>query len=199
MNKLSIQIHQRINEKSCIVFDLWWVVFRFSDWLKALSEKTGIPQKDIDHYWHMHDPALCRWSLDPQDFLKNLYKEFSIKYEDFSFLEFWISHFSPIISTHETIYELKSVGIDIHILSNIYPWVFQKLIGGETIPHIPYKTVIESCAIWYIKPEIEIFEYTELFLWALPKDILFIDDNQENITTAKARWWEVILFQEENL
>ncbi len=199
MNSLTNQILASVGPSSRVVFDLWWVVFRFSDGIKNLAIKLNIAEHLVREYWLKNDDDMCRGKLDPQDFLQNLYREFTIQEEVFPFLDFWVSNFSPISWTHKAIHELISKGIDIHILSNIYPGVFPILRNSANIPHIPYKIVVESCTLWYVKPEQEIYEHTEKLIGARWSDILFIDDSEKNLESARKRGWKCLLFTENNL
>ena len=176
-------------------FDLGGVVFRFSGGLETIARNLDIPLEDIKFFWKSHDDQICLGKLAPQDFWVNLVTHFRTGNRNLDFLDMWIEHFEPIPETHEAMRELQADGVQIGLLTNIYPGVFEKALQKGVIPNLPYNTVIQSCDVSLVKPDRQIFEMALKPTNVLPSEVLLIDDRKENIDVASSLGWNIHLFK----
>jgi len=176
-------------------FDLGGVVFKFSGGLETISSRLGIPLASIESYWRAQDDQICLGKLTPQDFWVNLVSHFGRGEKDMNFLEMWIDHFEAISETHGAMEELQSNGVQIGLLTNIYPSVLEKAIEKGYIPQLPYHSVIQSCEVGLVKPDKQIFELALKPINYLPSEVILIDDREENIEVARTLGWNVHHFK----
>ncbi len=62
------------------------------------------------------------------------------------------------------------------------------------IPDINWDVVVDSSKLHIKKPEIEIYLYAQKQVKAKPKEILFIDNAQENLIAPKKLGWQTFWF-----
>lgn len=179
-----------------VYFDLGGVVFSFSGGLEKLAKLLSIPLGQVKKYWKFHDNQICSGELSPQDFWLQLAKKYNFpNSSSLDFIDLWTDHFSPILEVHSLINQLSTENIPVGILTNIYPTTWEKALKKNHIPNIQYHAVIKSCDIGLIKPNLKIYKHATMLSGCKPEEILFIDDRQENIDSAKKLEWQTILFE----
>ena len=176
-------------------FDLGGVVFSFSGGLKTMANNLNVPIESVESYWRAHDDQICLGKLTPQDFWVKLVSHFGSGEKELDFLEMWIDHFKPISETHEAMRQLDSDGVQIGLLTNIYPGVLDKAVERGCVPELPYHSVIQSCEVGIVKPDKQIFDIALARTNYLPSEVLFIDDREENTKIASSIGWNVHLFK----
>jgi len=93
---------------------------------------------------------------------------------------------------------LIEYGIQVGLLTNIYPGVFDLAIAQEKIPTVSYATVIQSCKCGYVKPQLEIYQGAERMSGVDGNEILFIDDKEEFLEPVGRLGWQTVLFDEKH-
>ncbi len=172
-----------------VYFDLGNVLFRFEDGLGELSARLSMPLDLVKTIFYENDDRMCRGELSPVQFLL-LFEEASGRESDIiDFTDFWVSHFSHIDSTHKLMKELLGAGHKIGILSNIFPEVYKKLIGGGIIPDLNYSAVVLSCDHGVVKPDKVIYRLATELSGRKPDEIFFVDDSERNIVAARESGW----------
>lgn len=156
-----------MNNIKAIAFDLGWVLIRENDY--PLSETAQILEKQFgnintnDEYYN--------WAI----------KETNLSKEEIK---------NTIKDIVENIYELREPDIFEHLpkvklaiasnqLSHINEWIAKSGIKDK------FDCILISADIGIEKPNKEFYERLILELKEKPEDILFIDDNAENIEGAK--------------
>lgn len=195
MTDILFQIEQVRPPIKFAYFDLGGVVFSFSGGLEAFAKKVHSSLEEVTAYWMSQDDAICRGELDPQQFWNNLASQFGFNDTDLDFLGFWISHFRPIRKTHEAMKSLQTHGIKVGILANIYPKVFEKALYVGAIPKLNYYSIIKSCDLGIVKPDLQIFEHALSQTGLHPNEVILIDDRAENIRVANRLKWNTVLFE----
>ncbi len=175
-------------------FDLGGVVFSFSNGLKSIAQIVDKPLEDITVYWRSKDDKICLGELAPQQFWDDLVSHFGSGNKDMDFLEFWTNHFQPIQQTHDAMKALHSNGVQIGIITNIYPGVFNIAKEKEVIPTLDYHTVVQSCDLGVIKPNTQIFNHALTQTGLRPNEVILVDDLAENIQAVEGLGWKSLLF-----
>ncbi len=85
---------------------------------------------------------------------------------------------------------------ELGILSNNLPGFIPDLRRKKLIPDLPYKTVIDSSEVGFIKPNDRIYDLAEKQAGAKGQEILLVDDTRANLTAADRRGWQVLWFDE---
>ena len=96
----------------------------------------------------------------------------------------WITNLPFIQGMDELIYKLKKDGYKIYLLSNISKHFAENSDRIELFKY--FDGLVFSGAIGLIKPNKDIFEYILNKYNLLPSETVFIDDNKDNVDTAKS-------------
>jgi len=177
-----------------VFFDLGGVVFSFSRGLEAIAQQTGVPLSDVTAYWQSRDDEICKGNLKPQRFWNDLVSHFGQGNRGVDFLRFWISHFSPIQKTHHAMKAIQSRGIQLGIITNIYPGVFDIAVRTGLVPDLNYQAVVQSCRIGIVKPDQQIFRHAIGLTGMRPNEVVLVDDRAENTHAVKKLGWHSLLF-----
>jgi putative hydrolase of the HAD superfamily len=180
-----------------IVFDIGNVVWAyeplqkklFTAWAKLLNTNYQTFYQQYFHfyqYFETNDLTLSDYflsqNLDPKPFLNILHSTYSPS----NFRKYLIKDTLSLIS------DLKKIGYQVGYLSNAenyhYPLIHQRLDH-----YFDFGITSWQAKIRKPDPKIfaEIFKYTS----ALPSEVLFIDDIQENVISAKNYGLQAIHFQ----
>jgi len=176
-----------------VYFDLGGVVFNFSGGLPAMAKEMKVPEGDFVSVWRSYDDAICKGELTPQEFWRLANSHFNTHVE-LDFLSFWMDHFVPIGNTHESMREIHASGVELGILTNIYPGVYEHAVQRGIIPDLPYHAIVRSCDIGLVKPDPQIFRYAAEKSGFDPREVLLIDDRSENTEAANAAGWSSFQF-----
>ncbi|MFX1569835.1 MAG: HAD family hydrolase [Promethearchaeota archaeon] len=180
-----------------IIFDLGNVIFNFKpgDFLHKFTTDD-----DYIRYFISNVIRSKIWlELDRGTIsIKKAEEEFISKFpEDREFIEtffiYWMEMLTPIQENVEILYDLKSNGYNIYILSNFiieaYEFVknkyeFLSLFDGKII----------SGQVKLIKPELEIYRKLVNKYGLIPEECIFIDDVRSFLSRAKKLNMKTILF-----
>lgn len=181
-----------------LYFDLGGVMFRFDGGLIALAKENNVTLEDLYRVFNTYEHDVAIGTISLQNLWEKYKNELHLKNSPhFDFLDYWTNYFVPIYETHTLVTELSSI-YSIGILSNLYTGTLEKVIQKNFIPHIAYRTIIQSCEVKYAKPDREIYIIAQEKANIAPNEILFIDDRPENIQTAKELGWQTIQFETNN-
>jgi FMN phosphatase YigB (HAD superfamily) len=181
-----------------IYFDAGDVLYRLSGGLQLLSQKVGLSFEDCNNILSGVDDSICRGETDPQELWKRIKAAANYKGDGIDVVSFWVDHFEPIPEVHRLVRDLsKDRGVG--LLTNIYPGAFQLAIEKGKIPDIPYVSVIQSCEVHLVKPDLDIYELAEIRGNPKPEAILFIDNNPQFLLPAELRGWSTFLIEPEKI
>lgn len=108
----------------------------------------------------------------------------------------WVEYIKPNLPAHEFAAEVAK-RYPIGLLTNIFGGGFyERMLRAGQVPNLPYKAVVQSADIGFIKPEAEIYKIAAEKVGADPAKILFIDDRRINVTAARAAGWKAEWFNE---
>ncbi len=173
-----------------IIFDVGNVLFKYdpSYIISSLLPKTS--KKDfylnelfLSDLWQKLD----RGDLTENNVVSILKKEFKLESKDETDIRTLINEFPDyLIPNDQTIQIFKALSkkYNIYILSNFQTKPFQRLHKNYDFFNIS-KGIILSNDIMMKKPELGIYDYLVTKYRLQPNECLFIDDLDENITSAK--------------
>ncbi len=174
------------------VFDLGMVLFNYDT--EYMTKKYIHNLKDSHllenaifsrRYWDMLDKgAITDDELKAavhSEIPKRLYDVADTIYDN------WINNLLPIDGMEEIIHHIKNIGAKLFLLSNISVGFAEKY---STVPHVNailscFDGLVFSGPIHMVKPKNEIFNYLIDYYSLHADECLFIDDNANNIATAK--------------
>jgi FMN phosphatase YigB (HAD superfamily) len=121
------------------------------------------------------------------------------------FLLYAANDVTPITDTHQIVRELAAADYQQEIASNINPRAFAQLTNPSVFPqYAPFFALfnLPASQIAYLKdgkvirkPDPAFFQEYLMKNNLNPQRIIFIDDNRENIKTARAMGFDAILFK----
>lgn len=186
------------NKIKFVYFDVGGVVFRWKEIFTEIALKYNKKSDEVLFSFYKYDKLSCLGKISPDDIWKGMRKDLGIMADkDLDFLEFSTSKFIPITQTHQFIKELTE-SIPVGLLTNIHPGVFEKSVSKKHIPDINYHAVVKSYEIGMVKPDKNIFLHAQKLAKVPHKNILFIDDLEANLLTARSFGWKTILFETDN-
>jgi len=186
------------NKIKFIYFDLGGVFFHWRIGVKRLAEKFRRSYEDFDAVRVKYEDLICRGKMTPEQFWEKYVEEFNLNVEpSFNFLDSWVSLFEPIPKTHQLAWELSNK-YRLGALTNAYPGIYDLQIKKEMVPKIDFQPKIISCEIGIVKPEKAIYKLATEKAQTPKEEIFFIDDVQENVTSAVEFGWQAIWFEENN-
>lgn len=186
------------NDIKFVYFDVGGVIFRWREVLEGIAKNYGRKADEILRVFVKYDEAACRGLITSQQIWQKMHRELRISpKKDFDFFKFSLEKFAPITETHEFVKEIAEY-LQVGLLTNIHPGVFDQVKKLGHIPNINYSVIIQSCQIGLIKPEKEIYEHAQKKAKVKARHILFIDDTEINIKGAEVLGWNTVLFDTNN-
>lgn len=83
----------------------------------------------------------------------------------------------------------------LYILSNITPWFIETFLKKYNLEQC-FEGIVESCNVWYRKPNDKIYQYLLSEYKLNPNETVFFDDKQENIEAAEKNGITGVLFDD---
>ncbi len=178
-----------------VYFDVGGVIFR---WREIFDDMAIMHNRNADEMLRVfakYDTDACRGLIHSNRLWKNMCGDLGIKEDkNFDFFQFAMDRFIPIQETHQLMKDISGK-YPVGLLTNIHPGVFDEACKRKHIPKIDYKVIIQSCLVGMAKPEKGIFHHARQRAKVEHEEILYIDDFEININSAKELGWQAILFE----
>ena len=162
------------------------------DW-HALQAATGVDQRSAaSPYWDARE-SFDAGSVSPEQYWTSVLG-WIVSADEVRRLEAldaaqW-SHLNP--KTLAVLETLKGEGAQLALLSNMPPELARRYVAAKTWPGY-FSRRYFSGELRLLKPDPRIFEHVAADLEAEPQDIVFIDDNAANISTAQELGFRTVL------
>jgi epoxide hydrolase-like predicted phosphatase len=187
------------NKIKFIYFDFGGVFFNWDNYFKKAADKFAFDRQQIIRFFNKNNEAITKGHISSQKFWEMFQEEMGIENaESFDFLASWVEDYMPLPSVHrfaKTLSKHYKVGV----ISNIYKGMHPLLIEKGRIPDISFDTTVLSCEVGLQKPEIEIYELAQSKIHYKGKEVLFIDDVESYIDSAKNMGWQTFQFETNNV
>lgn len=188
------------NKISFIYFDCGGVLFSYNRYFEDVANTFNVSRDDVVQVFTKNAKSITKGHMHPDDLWEIIRKELHIANgEEFDFLSSWISGYDPIPQVHDLVKDLHKQ-YSIGLLTNIYKGMLSidMLYARGIIPNICYSSVVASCDVGYMKPEKEIYKIAEKKARKKPYEILYVDDKEEFLNSARKRGWNCMLFDSKN-
>lgn len=154
----------------------------------------NLNQEELDQVYEPYDIDANLGKVNIPDIWHTLCQKLNIKNgQGYKFIKSWVSDYESILSMHDFIKSL--VGhYQLGIISNYYAGFYEECLRQGFIPQVKFSDVIISAEVGLMKPGVKIFKLAETRSGFHNEEILFIDDKQENIDTAKSLGWHTFCF-----
>jgi len=152
---------------------------------EQFEEEQGLPKGSMKPFFRKEFGACAMGKADLKEVLIPYFKEWKWKGGMEEFLRYWFeSEHALNEKLFSYISKLREKGVQCFLATNnekyrtqyiLQEWEFDKLFDG----------VFSSCDIGYKKPQKEYYEYILQTVGSQPQDILYFDDEQENVDIAR--------------
>ena len=174
-----------------ILFDLGGVVIDI-DINKTLNKLSQLLDNKVDDYKElMNNPIFKKYEIgqiSSDEFLNELHKLSDFKASKDNFADAWNSMIIKVPTNRIKLIEEIRKNKKLYVLSNtneLHVNHFNKMIPGYDNLDKLFEKVYYSHEIGYRKPKKESFEYIINDSKIIANETLFLDDNEDNIITAK--------------
>lgn len=149
---------------------------------------------DFERIFHKYVGDLSKGILEPMEVISKMEEETNIQFpKDYNLIQDFVMRFEGNKGLEILLKELKKE-YKIWLLTNMYTWMFWTIQKKGILPDIKWDIVIDSSIIGMRKPDEDIYIYAENAIWAKWDSILFVDNLEENIISAKKLGWNTLLY-----
>ena len=185
---------------SFVYFDVGGVIvldFSGNDkWAKLKNELGITPEKDaeFEKFFYVYERKVCA-GFDIENIVPTIKEKFGSKLPtDYSLL---LDGFVKRFDANKSIWPVLDVArkrYRIGLLTNMYPNMLESLNKRGLMPKIGWDCIIDSSAEGVQKPDMHIFELAEMRARVKGDEILFVENNEKNISAAKDLGWKTFLY-----
>jgi putative hydrolase of the HAD superfamily len=177
-----------------LLFDIGGVLIDCNNAFKQASIDLNIPHKVIDSTFDVYDREITLGEITPQELYLNCLKDNNLTVDiSYNFMLSWISDYIVNKSTHDLVKELATE-YQVGLFSNIYKGMVPELIKRGYLPSVTYSYQFLSCDMGLQKPDEEAYKAVMKKVNVPANQILFVDDKQENLDTARSLGWQNFWF-----
>ncbi len=173
-----------------IVFDADGVIVRPKTWFFVPAESIyGIPQKTFLEFIHNDFQRCIKGELELLDILPRLLKQWQVRVSASDFIRAWMEHEHHVDAVLlEQIQVFRASGTPCYLATN------QERNRAEYMKHEMgfqnlFDAIFISSELGTRKPEAAFYQKVQLALGLEPSEILFFDDSNSNVQSAKNLGW----------
>lgn len=163
---------------------------------EIVAEVFSIPIKQAQTYWKEDKDNLLRGNMEIDDFLQKVANKIGVEKNINQITEKWFFYYNnqegALNTELLTLIDKLKIRYKIHILSNALGIRTKKAWMKKV--NSRFDTIFRSCDIKYLKPEKEAYMHVLQKISAQPEECLFIDDQKQNIKSAKNLHMKTLLF-----
>jgi len=185
-----------MNSKIKFIFlDLGGVLFHWRELFQFSAKRYSKTPDEIEKVFLRYDALSLTGEISIKEFWSSVLRDLEVVSDD-TFFDIILGSFLPIQQMHTFVKELISI-LPVGLLTNIHQGLLEFYLQRHFIPSLNFSPIIQSCYIGLKKPDEKIFLYATKQANLLPHEILFIDDEINNIIAAKKIGWSAIQFRED--
>jgi FMN phosphatase YigB (HAD superfamily)/DNA-binding XRE family transcriptional regulator len=158
-----------------------------------IARKAGVSTDVVETIFWRHHDSLATGQTSWQDFDNVMGKELNL--EGFSWHEYYIANTETMPSIVELVNWIAG-NYEIGIFSNSFPGIIDELRQQNIVPNVPYKVIVDSSKTGLVKPELKFYELAQQLASVEPREILLIDNERPNLTSADRSGWHTVWFDE---
>lgn len=184
---------------SFIYFDLGGVVgidFSGNDGWKNLQEELGVGQMQSEEFnkiFDEYEQSICT-NMEVDAMKDILNKKLGLKIPDsYSLLMGFVSRFKQNPSIWPLLEDARKK-YRIGLFTMMYPGMRKLIEAQKIVPDIKWDVIIDSSEIGFTKYDNEMFEVATIRANVPKNEILFVENSQKHIDTAKKYGWQTFLY-----
>lgn len=152
----------------------------------------------FDQIWKKHEYEYCI-DFDVDRLIPIIEKECGIKLpKNYSMLQDFVDRFEANRSIWPVVEKIRKK-YRIGLLTDQFPRMFDAIVKQKILPPVKWDVIIDSTKVGHQKPERQIFEIAEKRSHAKKSEILFIDNNPDNVAGAKDFGWQTFFYDSTDL
>ena len=177
-----------------IYFDVGNIFNTYDHVFETPAKELGVTANNILSIFEKYEKEISIGQMDASDLWQKCLQELGVNGDpNYDLGSAWASDYGLIQEMHELARTLEQ-RYKIGILSNHYIGPFEAALQQGKIPDLKYSSVITSARVGHKKPGMEIYKIAEEKSGYRGDSILFIDDQQKNLDTAKLLGWHTFLY-----
>jgi len=170
----------------------------FRQGLKAIARKNGL---DPDLFFPLardliYDSGYVTGGADEHTYWENIRLKTKVRNDDNELRREILDRFVLRPGMFEEIKRVRDAGVTVALLSDQTDWL-DELNRKEPFYHY-FDHIFNSFVLKKSKRDATLFKDVTERLAVRPEEILFVDDNPENVARAKAQGWETLHFTNED-
>jgi len=184
---------------SFVYFDIGGVLvkdFSATNKWQEMEHDLGITQDkeaEFIKFWDKHVENIDT-GQDVDNLVPLLRSEFNLKLpDDFSWLNDFIDRFEPNYTLWPIIQKIKKT-TKVGLLTNLSLRMFDSIQASGLLPPVTWNAIVDSSIEQVRKPDPKIYEIARERSGVPTDKILFIDNMQKNLDTARSLGWQTFLY-----
>lgn len=178
------------------IFDVGGVLL---DWQRSsadLAQKLGVDRGFLLKTLFEFAPSMNTGQISPEAGWKKILNAMSKDGDPSEIIRFWRSKKYWYKDTLRLVQGLNRSGYKLAIFTNSWLGLLEERDKNDLPSEIGLFNIIFDSAVEGIrKPDIYFYDLVERKIGALGQDILFIDDDINNLDTARKKNWQIFLFE----
>lgn len=186
------------NKIKAVIFDVDGVLIRGQDengeflWQKNVERDLAIKKDAIPKLFKEYWPLIGTGQLDTVQAVQQFLNSIESKVTAIDFINYWHKNDSNLDNSMlNAAKELNKKGYELYLGTNQEKYR-AKYMWEELGFNKVFKDIFASCFIGAEKPNIEYFERVQAKLNLSSAQILFLDDHEKNVESAKQQGWNAI-------
>lgn len=177
-----------------IYFDFGAVLVNYERALQTMCRDFSLDFDEFMKFFQPFDDDLILGKIRTVELWQKCIDKYNLKDADkYDILRSWVSDYDIIKPLNKLIYTLEP-RIDMGIISNVGSGLWEAAVKYKMVPDIKYKFVFLSYQHGIIKPEKKVYEMAQKAAGVKATEILFVDDNKDNIIAANEFGWQTVRF-----
>ncbi len=188
------------NDIKFIYFDVGGVAildFSKTNKWEEMTKALGVNEsnrKKFDEIFNEFEPEICVSKKSLDEFLEVVKSELGMSLPtDYSMLDDFVDRFEANLSLHPILNKIAE-HYQLGLLTNMYPYMLDKIKERSILPPIEWNVVIDSSIEGVRKPQDEIYKIAENKSGFEGGKILFVENSTKHIDVAKERGWQALLY-----
>lgn len=178
-----------------IIFDADGVLIHSEMFSVTYQEQFGVPKEIMLPFFNGVFKDCIVWKADLKKEITPYLKQWGWEKSVEDFLSYWFST-EDIIDTQliEYIFHLKTKAVQCYLATNQEKYRVEYMQDQMKFSEI-FDGIFASSDIWYKKNQTDFYKHVLNHLEVKAEDILFVDDEIENIKIAKAAWFQCYKYE----
>lgn len=177
-----------------IIYDVGGVLLDWKSGLRVVANKLSVPEQELLDFLLQYLDDLELGNITDDIFWKATKEHFKTVISAIELGNLWVTKQSRIDAGWNLVYQTQKMGYPLGIFTNNWLGVMENLIKNNNDFRL-FSFIFDSSQEKCKKPEPKAYTAVMGALGLEPKDILFIDDNESNINTAKETGWNTFLYK----